>query len=69
MPGPVSGSLPPIVLNAFGISYYLSIIYNVPYWITVLYIGIGQLISVAALGIPLYHFIQRTSLKDFFKKE
>jgi len=69
MPGPVWGSLPPIVLNALGVAYYLSIIYDVPYWMTALYIGIGQLVSVAGLGIPLYYLIQRTSLKDFFKKE
>ncbi len=69
MPGPILGSLPPIILNALGVSYYLSKIYNVPYWITTLYIGLGELISVAGLGIPLFYLIQRTSLMDFFKKE
>jgi len=69
MPGPILGSLPPIILNALGVSYYLSFIYNIPYWMTALYIGIGQLISVAGLGIPLYYLIQRTNLKNFFKKE
>jgi len=69
MPGPILGSLPPIILNAFGVSFYLSMIYNVPYLLTVLYIGLGQLISVVGLGIPLYYLIQRTSLKNFFKKE
>jgi len=68
MPGPVLGSLPPIILNAFGVAYYLSIIYDVPYLLTALYIGIGQVVSVAGLGIPLFSFIQRTSLKDFFRK-
>jgi uncharacterized membrane protein len=51
---PSLGVVPPVVLNAFGVSYYLSILYNLPYWITVLYVGIGQLISVVGLGLPLY---------------
>lgn len=69
MPGPVLGSLPPIILNALGVAYYLSIIYDVPYLLTALYIGLGQIISVAGLGIPLFYLIQRTSLKNFFRKE
>lgn len=69
MPGPILGSLPPIILNALGVSYYLSKIYHVPYWMTALYIGLGELISVAGLGILLFYLIQRTSLMDFFKKE
>jgi uncharacterized membrane protein len=68
MSGPILGSIPPIILNALGVSYYLSIIYNVPYWITALHIGFGQLISVAGLGLPLFYLIQKTSLKDLFKK-
>ena len=69
MPGPILGSLPPIILNALGVSYYLSKIYNVPYWMTALYIGLGELISISGLGISLFYLIQRTSLMDFFKKE
>ncbi|NLZ54685.1 MAG: QueT transporter family protein [Thermoanaerobacteraceae bacterium] len=69
MPGPVLGSLPPIILNALGVSYYLSIIYDVPYLLTALYIGLGQAISVGGLGISLFYLIQRTSLKNLFRKE
>jgi uncharacterized membrane protein len=68
MPSPILGLLPPVILNALGVSYYLSKIYNVPYWITAIYIGFGELISVAGLGVPLFYLIQKTSLKDLFKK-
>lgn len=69
MPGPILGAIPPIILNAFGVSYYLSKILGVSYWTAVLYVGLGEFISVAGLGIPLFYLIQRTSLKDFLKKE
>jgi len=69
MPNPVLGALPPIVFNALGVAFYLSFLFHMPYWATALYIGVGQLVSVAGVGIPLYYFIQRTSLKDFFQKD
>jgi len=69
MPNPVLGALPPIVFNAMGVASYLSLLFHTPYWVTALYIGVGQLVSVVGLGIPLYYFIQKTSLKDFFQKE
>ncbi len=68
MPNPVLGALPPIVFNALGVAFYLSFLFHMPYGVTALYIGVGQLVSVAGLGIPLYYFIQKTSLKDFFDK-
>lgn len=62
MPNPILGALPPIVLNALGVSYYLSLLYNVPYWITAGYIGIGQLLAVGGLGIPLFYLLKRTGI-------
>ncbi len=68
MPNPILGSVPPIILNAVGVSYYLSKIYSIPYLLTVFHVGLGELISVAGLGIPLYFLIQRTNLKALFEK-
>jgi len=65
---PLLGAFPPVILNAFGVSYYLSLLYNMPYWMTVLYIGAGEFIAVAGLGIPLYYFIKRKGLEGLFKK-
>jgi len=68
MPGPLLGAVWPVFLNALGVSYYLSFLYKAPYEITALYIGIGELIAVVGVGIPLYYVIKRTSLMKIFKK-
>ena len=65
---PFLGSLPPILLNAFGISIYLSAIYGLPYWTTVLYIGVEQFVVIAVIGIPLFYALRGTSLFDLFDK-
>jgi len=68
MPNPFLGALPPIILNALGVSYYLSLLSNMPYIITVFYIGVGEFISVGLIGIPLFFFIKRTGLIKYFDK-
>jgi uncharacterized membrane protein len=50
---PKLAPLPPVLINAFGVSIYLHLIFDLPYWITVLYIGIGELIACYILGYPL----------------
>ncbi|MGB9813050.1 MAG: QueT transporter family protein [Thermovenabulum sp.] len=68
MPNEYLGALWPIILNAFGVSYYLSFLYHMPYWITVLYIAVGEAIAVIFLGIPLIRFIKKSGLIKYFKK-
>ena len=50
---PKLAPLPPVLINAFGVSIYLHLLFDLPYWITVLYIGIGELIACYVLGYPL----------------
>ena len=50
---PKFAPLPPVLINAFGVSIYLHLLFGLPYWITVLYIGIGELIACYILGYPL----------------
>jgi uncharacterized membrane protein len=50
--------LSPILFNAFLVSLYLYVFFRVPYWLTVLTIGLGQSVAVLALGIPLLRFIK-----------
>lgn len=69
MPNPFLGSLPPILLNAFGISLYLSAIYGMPYWITVGYIALEQFAVVAVIGIPLFYALKGTRLMRLFQKD
>lgn len=50
---PKLAPLPPVIINAFGVSIYLHLLFDLPYWITVLYIGIGELVACYVLGYPL----------------
>ena len=50
---PKLAPLPPVLINAFGVSIYLHLLFDLPYWITVLYIGIGEIIACYVLGYPL----------------
>ena len=53
MKNPKLAPLPPILINAFGVSIYLHLLFDLPYWITVLYIGVGEVIACYILGYPL----------------
>ena len=49
----------PIIVNAFGVSFYISLLFKVPYWITVLYIGIGETIAVYGIGLPFFLYLRK----------
>lgn len=51
--------LSPVVLNAFLISLYFSVLYGVPYWLTVLSIGASEALVVFGLGYPLLRLLRR----------
>jgi len=57
------GYASPIVLNALLISLYLRIIFEVPYWLSVVGIGISEAISVLFLGIPLIRLLKRRGIQ------
>lgn len=54
---PFLAPLPPVVVNALGVSLYLHFLYNLPYWFNVLYILAGEIIACYLLGYPLLKFI------------
>ena len=54
--------LSPVVLNGILISLYLSVLYGVPYWLTVLSISASEAIVVFGLGYPLIRLLRRQSL-------
>lgn len=62
-PNEVIAPLPPVVLNALGVSLYLAPLIEVDYWFAVQMIGVGQLIACYLLGLPLLRFFtERKSL-------
>ncbi len=44
------GALPPVILNGFIVSIWVSYFTKIPYWYTVLGITIGELLSVTIFG-------------------
>lgn len=54
--------LPPVIVNALGVSFYLSLIFQVPYWVVVLQIGISEAIVCYGFGLPLLYFLKRSGV-------
>lgn len=59
MPNKYLGTLPPILLNAFIVSIWVSILSNMPYLPTAFSIGFGEFISVGILGVILASVFER----------
>lgn len=58
--------LPPVILNAFGVSAYLQLLIepprlgNIPgYFVLVITVGIGEIIACYAVGLPLLYALRR----------
>ncbi len=51
--------IPPVAFNAFGVGLILHVAAGAPYWLTVLYVGMGQTIACFGLGLPLLYAIRR----------
>ncbi|ADQ14787.1 QueT transporter family protein [Halanaerobium hydrogeniformans] len=51
--------LSPIVFNAFLISIYLHLLFSLPYWLTVLQIGVSQTLVIVLLGYPMVKYLKK----------
>lgn len=51
--------LPPVLINAFGVPFYLASMYEVDYWAVVVSIGLGQLIACYVIGLPLLILLRK----------
>jgi len=51
--------LPPVLINAFGVSLYLAPMAGFDYWFSVQMVGVGQLIACYLLGLPLLRLLQK----------
>jgi uncharacterized membrane protein len=52
----------PVVVNAFGVSAYVSLFYNVPYPMSVATIAFGEFIVTILIGYPLLVALERTGI-------
>ena len=65
---PILAPLPPVLVNSLGVSLYLHLLFQLPYWLTVIYIGIGEIATCFVLGYPLLLIILRKKkLLEMFK--
>ncbi|KPK99273.1 MAG: hypothetical protein AMJ90_09585 [candidate division Zixibacteria bacterium SM23_73_2] len=54
---PILAPLPPVIINALGVSLYLHLLFNLPYLLTVIYIAVGEFLACYVLGYPLLKLI------------
>ncbi len=62
-----TASIPPIVLNAFGIAAILHLVTGAPYLPTVLYVGAGQLVAVGVIGVTVMKLMERYEVWEKIK--
>lgn len=66
MKSKITGIIPPVLLNGLIVSIWVSYFMNIPYWVTVLGIGGGELLSVALFGnLILSVYDKATNLKEY----
>lgn len=53
----VLAPFPPVIINAFGVAVYLSMITDMSYFFVVQMIGIGQLVACYGMGLPLLYYL------------
>jgi uncharacterized membrane protein len=65
---PILAPLPPVIVNALGVSLYLHFLFQLPYWLTVAYIALGEVAACFVLGYPLLLVIlKREKLVQIFR--
>ncbi|PYG88762.1 putative membrane protein [Ruminiclostridium sufflavum DSM 19573] len=61
--------LPPVIINAVAVGAMLSVLYELPVFMTMLSVGGGQVVACYLLGYPLMLLIERNKkLKALFDK-
>ncbi|MCP4706707.1 MAG: QueT transporter family protein [candidate division Zixibacteria bacterium] len=48
---------PPVIINAFGVAVYLSLITDMSYLFVVQMVGVGQIAACYGMGLPLLYYL------------
>ncbi len=56
---PWMAPIPPVVLNALAVGYYLHILIEMPIWMSIGSVALGQAIACFGLGLPLLYAIKK----------
>lgn len=59
MPNKFLAALPPVVINGLVVGGYLSVLLDLPFVSTALYVAFGQAVACFGLGLPLVHLLER----------
>ena len=59
---PLLAAIPPVLFNAVIVGAELSYVLNLPLWLTMGEVALGQFAAVFALGLPLVVLLRRTKL-------
>lgn len=59
---PLLGLLAPVIINAFGVALELNLILQLPYWPSVFFVGLGEMVVIYGLGYPLLILLLRRHL-------
>ena len=59
--------IPGVIFNALLVALELKLFFNLPYFLSAAYIGIGQTIVIYALGIPLYYTLKKIKFKNDYE--
>jgi len=54
--------LPPVVLNALGVGYYLHVLTGTPVLVSMTWVGLGQTIACFGLGLPLLYILKKRQI-------
>jgi uncharacterized membrane protein len=59
----------PVLVNGFGVSAYVSLYYNVPYWMSVMTITVGESIAAILVGYPLLVAMEKAVIGSKIKRD
>jgi len=65
MPHPFLAPLPPVLINAVVVGFILKYVIGAPLFLSMLYVGGGQLFACYGLGLPLLYLLKRYNLDKF----
>ncbi len=51
--------MPPVIINALIVGMILSIVLEMPFYLTAIWVGVGQVIACYGLGLPLLLFLDK----------
>ena len=59
--------LPGVIANALLVGLELKLFFNLPFFVSALYVGAGQAVVIYALGVPLYYGLKKIGFKNDYE--